>query len=140
MTDSGKPNLMIEADYAEKFGGDFPKTEFSEGIKLTFFDKSGEPESELTADYGKITEKDGKMLVRDNVIFNNFAQKQVLNTEELYWDREKRKIYTDKMVTIKTEKGVFNGSSLEADESFSQYKMKKFNGDFVYSDTLKKEK
>lgn len=136
MTDSGKPNLMIEAAYAEKFSGEFPKTEFRDGIKLTFFNKQGEPESELTAEYGEITEKDGKMMVRDNVKFLNFAQKQELNTEELYWDRNQRKIFTDKMVTIKTKNGTYVGNHLTADESFKNYEMTRFSGEIVYSDTL----
>lgn len=140
MTDSGKPNLMIEAIYAEKFGGDFPKTVFDDGIKITFFDADGEPESELTAQYGEVTETDGKMMVRDQVIFTNFAQKQALNTEQLFWDREKRKIFTDKLVTIKTKDGTYNGKNLSADESFTNYEMTRFNGEVMYSDTLKNKK
>jgi LPS export ABC transporter protein LptC len=135
MTDSGRPNLTIEAVYAEKYGGEFPKTEFSDGLKITFYDKKGEVESILTANYGEISDQDEKMLVRHNVIFENFHEKQKLKTEELFWDKDKREIFTDKLVTIHSEKGVFKGYNLKADESFTQYEMINFKGNIIYSET-----
>jgi hypothetical protein len=47
-----------------------------------------------------------------------------LQTEELFWNQAERKIYTEKFVTIQERQTLFNGTGMEADDSFSTYKLK----------------
>jgi LPS export ABC transporter protein LptC len=50
---------------------------------------------------------------------------QHLQSEELFWDPNKQKIYTDKFVTIRDKETLFNGTGMEADQNFKNYTLKK---------------
>jgi hypothetical protein len=51
-----------------------------------------------------------------------------LNAEELIWDQNKKKIYSDKFVKVTTEDEIMFGNGFESNEDFSEYKVKKLTG------------
>ena len=51
-----------------------------------------------------------------------------LNTEQLFWDENKQKIYTNKFVTIKTAREILYGNGLVSNEDFTQYKITDLRG------------
>jgi hypothetical protein len=51
-----------------------------------------------------------------------------LNTEEIIWDEQKKKIYSDKYVTIHTKDEILFGYGFESNEDFSKYKIFKLSG------------
>jgi LPS export ABC transporter protein LptC len=53
----------------------------------------------------------------------NFEKRQKLASEELFWNPAKKKIYTDKFVTIQDPQRLIKGTGMEADESFSEYEI-----------------
>jgi LPS export ABC transporter protein LptC len=59
-----------------------------------------------------------------NVQVKNLPKDQQLQTEELFWNQAERKIYTEKFVTIQERQTLFNGTGMEADDSFSTYRLK----------------
>lgn len=104
--------------------------EFPEGIHLEFFDENGQLTSTLRANYAIYTKKDNIWKGQGKVEVKNLVDQDQLNTEELFWNPEKQKIYTDKFVTITLPTEVIYGTGLEANQDFSSYKVIKPSGEF----------
>jgi hypothetical protein len=64
----------------------------------------------------------------------NLEKQQQLNSEELFWNPETKKIFTEKFVTIKLENEVLYGTGLDALQDLSYYTIKKPEGEFVIKD------
>lgn len=99
--------------------------EFPEGIDITFFDVNGVITTTMKADKGYYIKKDNLYRGEGDVVVDNLEKEQKLSSEELYWDPNAKKIYTDKFVTIEQQETLFNGTGLEADEGFNEYKLYK---------------
>lgn len=99
--------------------------EFPEGIKITFYDVQGAKTSELTAQRGFYDTETKLYRVEGDVIVNNLQKKETLSTEELFWDREKKTIYTDKFVTVKTPDDLLFAEGMDSDQSFTNYTFRK---------------
>lgn len=97
--------------------------EFPEGIEITFFDKEGNISTTMRADKGFYERVKNLYRGEGDVKVDNLEKEQKLSSEELYWDPGSKKIYTDKFVTIQEKETLFNGTGMEADEGFNEYKL-----------------
>lgn len=127
-TDSGKIQIKLLAPELKRFSKvEEPYIEFPAGIKVVFYDKNQEPESRLTAKYAIYSETNKLWEARDSVIaINNLGD--TLNTELLFWDEKQELIYTNKFVKITTENEVIWGEGLEANQEFTDWKIKNVKG------------
>lgn len=127
-TDSGKIQIKLLSPELKRFSNvEEPYIEFPAGIKVVFYDKNQEPESRLTAKYAIYSETNKLWEARDSVIaINNLGD--TLNTELLFWDEKKELIYTNKFVKITTENEVIWGEGLEANQEFTDWKIKNVKG------------
>lgn len=108
--------------------------EFPEGLYLEFYNELGILTSTLKANHAFYFKEDDLWRGREKVEVVNIQKKQQLNTEELFWKRNDRKIYTDKFVTIKLENEVVYGTGLDAIQDLSSYTIKKVEGEFEVKD------
>ena len=103
--------------------------EFPQGIQALFYNQSGKPVSSLDAEYAIFWKKIEQFEARTNVVVKNFEEKQELYTEELFWDKEEEKIWSDKFVKIITEKGpTYGEDGFESDQNFTKFRIKKSRG------------
>lgn len=93
---------------------------FPEGFIVYFYDSAMNVQSTITADYGISYEKKKLMEARHNVVVENLEKDQKLNTEELFWDREKQLIYSNKFVKLTTGEQVITGDGLTSEEPFDE--------------------
>lgn len=129
-TDSGFLKLKMESPLAINVrDADEPYTEMPKGLYAEFYDREGNIENTIQSEYGISYENRNLVILRNNVEVVNSKQEQ-LQTEELFWNRETRKIYTDKFVTITTPTETLSGYEMEADEDFSNWIIKKASGKF----------
>ncbi|MEJ8802542.1 LPS export ABC transporter periplasmic protein LptC [Pontibacter sp. H249] len=127
-SDSAKLLVKLQAPVQQEFeGGDgvFPK-----GIYIEFYEKPGQMTSTLKANYAKHERNKDLYLARGNVVVNNLQKQEKLETEELYWNKYKQEIYTDKFVKITTPEEVITGKGLRANQDFSRYSITKVTGTF----------
>lgn len=125
-SDSAALLIKMQAPVQQEFengDGVFPK-----GIYLEFYEKPGQMSSTIKANYGKQERNKEMYLVRGNVVVNNILKGEKLETEELYWDKRKAEIFTDKFVKITTPDEVLMGQGLRANQDFSKYKILKPTG------------
>ncbi|MCW5910158.1 MAG: LPS export ABC transporter periplasmic protein LptC [Cyclobacteriaceae bacterium] len=105
--------------------------EFPEGIYMEFYDEWGNISSTLRANDAYYFKNENKWRGRGNVEVVNAQKEEQLNTEELFWKPNDKKIFTDKFVTIKLQSEVLYGTGLEANEDLSNYQIKNPEGEFV---------
>lgn len=125
--DSAKTKFHLTAPRIESYGGPDPYIVFPKGIHIDFYDDSSHINGQLDADYA-IRHENSKLMEADNnvSILNNKGER--LNTEQLFWDANKEKIYTNKFVRIKTAKQIIYGDGLISNEDFTQYKITNIRG------------
>ncbi len=129
-SENGDVVFELHSPKIEMYQDDTSRTVFPKGFEVLFYDSTGNNiRSKLTANYGLKNDKEKIMTARGDVVINNYAKNERLNTEELIWNQRQKRIYTDKFVTITTDEQVFYGEEgMESDESFNSWTIKKLSG------------
>jgi hypothetical protein len=72
------------------------------------------------------------MEARDNVVLTNLNKNETIETELIIWDKNTRKIFSDKEVRYtKSDGSVSYGDGFDADESFSKYSVRNPRGEII---------
>ena len=105
--------------------------QFPKGLKVEFYKNDGSVSSIMTANKGVFDKSKNVFTATGNVVVDQISTHETLNTEELLWKRNEKKIFTDKFVTIKTEDELLTGDGLTAAEDFSGWKITDPKGIFA---------
>jgi len=108
--------------------------EFPEGLYLEFYDEEGKISSTLRANSAFYFQEENKWRGQGKVEVRNIEKNQQLNTEELFWKPDTKRIFTDKFVTIKLENEVIYGTGLDAAQDLADYTIKNPEGEFEVID------
>ena len=101
-------------------------------VYITFMDKNGVEYSRLRGDSARYRKSENIYQMQGNVLVNNTRENQSLSTEELFWNPNTRKIYSEKKVVIKTPKENFTAlGGMDAEQDFSKYTLRKSRGTVV---------
>lgn len=123
-SDSAQKRLEITSPEVLDFShAEEPYMEFPQGITVTFFNKLGQPESNLKANYAKRLIDEQRWDARGDVVVLNKKGEQ-LNTEHLVWERVNHRIHSNVFTKIKAGDEVMMGDGFEADENFESYQLK----------------
>lgn len=97
-----------------------PYYEFPEGIKIVFFDGSGNYQQEITADYAIRKELEEIVEFRNNVQILR-ADGFVIRTEELFHNEKLNTFYNNALITGNSKDGrnSFQGSSFSSNGDFT---------------------
>lgn len=114
--------------YAEE-----PYNEFPLGITVYTYTDSLTIDSKLTANYAIFYEQKKLWNARYNVVAVN-SKGEVLNTEQLFWDQENKRIYSNDMVKVTSVDGIIFGEGFESDENFDAWVIKKTSGEIYVSE------
>ena len=113
-TEKEKLKTILRAKKLNEFqNGD---REFPEGVYIEFYDPSGKMTSTLRANTAYFFKEENKWRGRGKVEVKNIEKQQQLNSEELFWKPDTKKIFTDKFVTITDKEDVIYGTGLMADQ------------------------
>ena len=108
-TDSAKLKAKITTPELHQYElPEDPYMEFPQGGKVKFYGPTGKIKSTISAKYAIYHPDKSLWEARNNVVCVN-DKGEVLNTEQLFWEQEKEKIYSEKFSKIETEDGVFYG-------------------------------
>lgn len=135
-SDSGIVRNRLRAGRIVEWTVGKQRTELSDGVELLFYNAQGAPGSTLTARRGLILPGLKRMEVYDEVVFVN-SRGERLETEQLYWEQDSARVYTDKAVRVQRGADVIHGMGLSAAEDFSKYTIRKVTGEIhLQDDTL----
>ena len=126
-TDSAILKVILEAGHLERYLGENPYLEMTEGVHVRFYNSLGRVESELRSNYAVSYENTDVMEAREDVVVVN-KEGETLNTEHLVWEEKTEKIHTEEFVKITTEDEVIFGHGFESNQDFTKYRIKKIKG------------
>lgn len=136
ITDSGAVICRVKSPLMERFSGKSPYIEMKKGLTAYFYDKQGNKENQLDANYGISYDNQKKIEVRNDVRLENVKGER-LNTEKLIWDQATQKIYTDEFVKITRPDEIIYGDGFESNQNFTEYRIYKFRGTLSLKDNKK---
>ncbi|HUH36130.1 MAG TPA: hypothetical protein VL022_09885 [Moheibacter sp.] len=121
--DSGFIKINLLADLIEEFGMvDTPYTLFSKGLELNFYTKSIDSPGYLRANWALTNDIKGWYEGRGDVVVINEVG-DTLKTQQLFWNKKERKIFTQDTVYIITKTGdsLQANDGLEAKDDLTEY-------------------
>ncbi len=145
LSQGGKVKARLTAPLMIRYTSDSQRVEFPKTLHTEFFldpEKlraqginidTNIVESHIYALYGKYTEFNNKVYLRDSVLAFNVLKKDTLWCDELWWDQDKKIIYTQSRFRFKTHdgqdmKGDGKNTGFEAKQDFSEYTLFKSRG------------
>jgi LPS export ABC transporter protein LptC len=105
--------------------------EFPEGLYMEFYNETGKVTSTLKANHAYFFEKENQWRGRGNVEVKNLDTNEQLNSEELFWKPDTKRIFTEKFVTIRQQKDIIYGTGLDAAQDLSDYKISHPEGEIA---------
>ena len=133
ITDSGRIQLIMSGPIVEKFDKTSPQyAEFKSGLHVEVFKGHDKPVAIVTSKYAKCTDNNLWEL-RDSVVVIN-DNNEILETELLFWNQEKDRIYTDRFVKITGENQVSQGIGFESDTHLSRRRFFKVTATITLND------
>ena len=121
ISDSGITRYRIESPEWLVFDKtDTPYQEFPKGIYLEQFDENLNVEASLKANYAHYNENRELWTLRGNVHALNFEGEQ-FDTQELKWDQQTHRVYSDTSIHIVREKSIIEGVGFDSNEDMSKY-------------------
>ncbi len=121
-TESGKLQMRLVARRMERYeqSPEESREVFPEGFRVLAYNEDGLLETQIVSDQAMhmVSGKSEQWSAYGNVVINNYLNGQKIETDTLYWDRERKMIYTDTncLVRLSSPDGFMQGYGLESDE------------------------
>ena len=94
--------------------------EFPKGFTAYMYEVGDtSPTSMIRGDYGVNYEHKELVIARHNVVVKNLLTQEVMETENLIWNQQKKKIRTGSLVKISGPEKIIFGDSMTANEDFT---------------------
>lgn len=136
-SEQGAVKVHLKAPILLRHKTEEPFSEFPEGLDVTFFDAEQNKSGTLTSKYGIRNEKTKLVTVSDSVVWENQKEQRRFESEEMNWDENKAKIFTDKFVKISSPTGIiFGEAGFEANQDFSKLKIKEVKGQIAPNEII----
>ncbi|MDA9554693.1 LPS export ABC transporter periplasmic protein LptC [Pelobium sp.] len=134
-SDSAKVKAKLKTPILYNHKTTNPYYEMPKGIEVIFFDNNLKQTSKVTSDYAIRKENQKIVELHKNVVAVN-AEGKTFKSDELIWDENLKRFYSNKVVTITTDKAVISGTSFWATEDFSYYEIKQGAGPIQFNEDL----
>ena len=96
--------------------------ECPKGIEVITYEGNNQKVSKLSAQYGIDFEEEKIMEAKGNVVITNYKTGEIIETEHLIWDINKKLIYSNTQIKqTKSDGSIYIGQKFESDESLSKY-------------------
>ena len=111
-----------------------PYWAFEKGVYLEKFDTLMNIDASIKADTAYYHERKKLWELRRNVqILSQRGDK--FQTDMLFWDEKKEKVYSDKFIQIEQEDKIIKGYGFESNQELTEYEIKNTTGIFTVEDT-----
>jgi LPS export ABC transporter protein LptC len=130
-SDSGRVQAKLYSPLVNRFEGEDPSMIFPTGFKVYIYNSQMRVETTITGNWGKRMENLRMMEAKGNVVVRNEIKQQQLNTEHLFWDEKKARIYSDVKSKITTPDKIFFVEGLESNEAFTDYIFTHLTGEMM---------
>ena len=105
--------------------------EYPKGVEITTYNANKEKEMSLTSNYAISYEEKKIMEAKYNVVITNFQTGEIIETEHLIWDMNKKLIYSNTQTKqTKPDGSIYIGDRFESDETLTKYTI--FNPHIIF--------
>lgn len=130
ISDSGITRYRINAEEWLVFDRKNPPYwAFEKGIYLENFDSLFQVEASIKADTAYFFNKEELWKLMGNVDIKNLKGEH-FNTELLYWDQKKQKVYSDRFIRIEQPDRIITGRGFESNQQMTIYTIRQPEGVF----------
>lgn len=119
-SEQGKLQLLMSAPLVEQYSKPESKTEYSKGVFMRFFNGYKKPTATLRARYAVTNDSRNTMFVRDSVVIIDLQRGDTVYLQDLTWNRNEHRLFTEKPVRQKNGPRVTYGDSFESDDNFER--------------------
>ncbi|MFT4753813.1 MAG: LPS export ABC transporter protein LptC [Salibacteraceae bacterium] len=129
LSDSGEVKIVMTAPLIERFAEkeEDPYNLLNQGMEVVFLDSLGNLEANVTSEHAIHYPEKNILVLTKNVVVNNMDGDK-LNSEYLIWNSKTKKITSNDFVKITTGDGIMYGDGFEADQDFTNYRIKNSKG------------
>lgn len=122
-SDSSKVKVKMTAPELKQFNNlEKPYSEFPQGLLVILYDDDLNIESQISANYAKYYTEEKLWHATGDVVAKNLKTGEELDTEELFWNEEEKRIYSDSYTRIVNENGTFYGQNgFRSNQSLTDY-------------------
>ena len=111
-----------------------PYWAFEKGVYLEKFDTLFRIDASIKADTAYYHEKKKLWELKGNLQIHS-QRGDKFQTDLLFWDEKKEKVYSDKFIQIEQEDKVIKGYGFESNQDLTEYEIKNTTGIFTVEDT-----
>jgi LPS export ABC transporter protein LptC len=126
-SDSAQVKARLLTPELIHFKTEKPYYEMKKGVTILFYDQFQKQSSKVTADYALRRETEKIVELRKNVVATSQDGK-VFKSEELIWDENTRRFYSNQTVSIVSPTQTIYGTGFWANESFTYYEINQGTG------------
>ena len=116
----GKLQLLMEAPVIERYSQNETRTVYPQGIRARFFNGPDNPTAILSARYAEQQESRNITLVRDSVVIIDLRSGDTTYLQDLTWDANQHRIYSNNPVRSVNGSRVTVGDSFESDDNLQE--------------------
>ena len=128
-TDSAKLVVKMSTEAQLTMANEDKK--YPKEVRIFFFDKKGNNTTKLRGDSAVYLKATNLYRIMGRVQINNQVKNEVLETDELFWNPNTKKIYSNKAVDIKTPEQTIHGIGMDSNQDFTQYTIRKISNSQV---------
>ncbi|MFH1196195.1 MAG: LPS export ABC transporter periplasmic protein LptC [bacterium] len=126
MTEDGILRAILFSDHITVY--EDQNIKLLDNVKIDFYNEQQQKTTTLTSNKGKVDDKTNNLYAIQNVVAISDSG-DTLWTDELMWNNKRKKITTDKFVTIASKKERIEGYGFESDQHLRNYVI--FNITFI---------
>lgn len=127
-SDSARIILLMTSPQLDRYQNEQSYSKFPKGLKVVFYDENKKIKSQLTANYAINYEDNKTMEIKNNVVIIDYAKGDTIFTENLNWDQNSKKIFSNTLVKKVNKDETLYGDGFDSDESFSNYSLRRPRG------------
>jgi LPS export ABC transporter protein LptC len=128
-TDSAKLVVKMSTEAQLTMANEDKK--YPKEVRVFFFDKMGNNTTKLRGDSAVYIHATNLYRIMGRVQINNQVKNEVLETDELFWNPNTKKIYSNKAVDIKTPEQTIHGVGMDSNQDFTEYTIRKISNSQV---------
>lgn len=127
ISDSGITRYRINTPQWDVYESKQPYWEFPYGVHFERFDENLTVDANIHCEYAKFLENEKLWELRGNVRATNI-EGELFETEQLFWNQNTEKVYSDSTIHITQEKYIIIGKGFESNQSMTKYEVKQTQG------------
>ncbi len=135
ISDSGVIRYRITAPLWQIFDRKDPsRWSFEEGVYLENFDDDDQIYASIKADTAYFFDKENLWELRGDVFIQNL-QGEEFSSEQIFWNQETQKVYSDKFIRIVQADRIITGHGFESNQQMTVYTIRRPEGIFYVDQT-----